>query len=48
MVDPAVAYQSYPPFEDGKAMGAFLKNSSGGVYQGTLTSVFSNLPNFEL
>lgn len=35
MVDPAVAYQDYPPFNEGKAMGAFMKNSSGGVYQGS-------------
>lgn len=36
MVDPAVAYQDYPPFNDGLAAGAFLKNADGSTYQGVV------------
>ena len=35
MVDPAVAYQDYPPFNEGASAGAFMKNN-GSVYQGKL------------
>lgn len=36
MVDPAVAYQNYPPFNDGVEDGAFLTLSNGSVYQGVV------------
>lgn len=36
MVDPAVAYQDYPAFNDGVADGAFLTLSNGSVYQGVV------------
>ena len=36
MVDPAVAYQDYPPFNDGVSAGAFMKTSNGTVFQGEL------------
>jgi alpha-glucosidase len=34
MVDPAVAYQDYPPFNDGVEVGAFMRNANGSVFQG--------------
>ncbi|RAO65251.1 uncharacterized protein BHQ10_001263 [Talaromyces amestolkiae] len=36
MVDPAVAYQDYAPFNDGVDAGAFLTVSNGSVYQGVV------------
>jgi alpha-glucosidase len=36
MVDPAVAYQDYPTFNDGVSDGAFLTLSNGSVYQGVV------------
>jgi alpha-glucosidase len=36
MVDPAVAYADYPPFQSGVEDDIFLKNASGGVYQGVV------------
>jgi len=36
MVDPAVAYQNYPAFNNGVDADIFLKNSSGGIYQGVV------------
>ncbi len=32
MVDPAVAYQEYPPYQRGAADGIFLRRDSGGDY----------------
>jgi len=34
MVDPAVAYQDYPAFNDGEDV--FLKTSNGSIYQGVV------------
>jgi alpha-glucosidase len=36
MVDPAVAYQNYPAFNNGVADDAFLKFSNGSIYQGVV------------
>jgi alpha-glucosidase len=36
MVDPAVAYQNYPAFNNGVERNAFLKVSNGSVYQGVV------------
>ncbi|QIW98810.1 hypothetical protein AMS68_004328 [Peltaster fructicola] len=36
MVDPAVAYQDYPPFNDGVSQNAFLKVANGSVYKGVV------------
>lgn len=36
MVDPAVAYQDYPPFNDAVQQNAFLKTSNGSVYKGVV------------
>ncbi|KAK3114409.1 hypothetical protein LTR53_007334 [Teratosphaeriaceae sp. CCFEE 6253] len=36
MVDPAVAYQPYPAFDEGVAADAFLKTSNGSVYKGVV------------
>lgn len=36
MVDPAVAYQDYPPFNDGVADNAFMKTANGSVYKGVV------------
>lgn len=36
MVDPAVAYQNYPPFNHGVEDNAFLKFSNGSVYKGVV------------
>ncbi|KAL1593124.1 hypothetical protein SLS60_010731 [Paraconiothyrium brasiliense] len=36
MVDPAVAYQDYDAFNNGKEADIFLKNSSGAIYQGVV------------
>ncbi|KAK4543376.1 hypothetical protein LTR36_005519 [Oleoguttula mirabilis] len=36
MVDPAVAYQDYPPFNNGVADDAFLKVANGSVYKGVV------------
>jgi alpha-glucosidase len=38
MVDPAVAFQDYPPFNDGVDVGAFMRNSDGSIFQGRLRS----------
>lgn len=36
MVDPAVAYQDYPPFNNGVEQGAFLKYPNGSIYEGVV------------
>lgn len=36
MVDPAVAYQNYPAFNDGVSQDAFLKVGNGSVYKGVV------------
>lgn len=36
MVDPAVAYQDYPPFNEGVDANAFLKRANGSVYKGVV------------
>ncbi|TKA79243.1 hypothetical protein B0A55_06265 [Friedmanniomyces simplex] len=36
MVDPAVAYQNYPGFNDGVSADAFLKVANGSVYKGVV------------
>ncbi|KAK1810916.1 hypothetical protein LTR12_014715 [Friedmanniomyces endolithicus] len=36
MVDPAVAYQNYPPFNNGVADKAFLTTANGSVYKGVV------------
>jgi alpha-glucosidase len=36
MVDPAVAYSNYTPFNDGVEDSVFLTNSDGSVYQGVV------------
>ncbi|KAK5111910.1 hypothetical protein LTR62_004642 [Meristemomyces frigidus] len=36
MVDPAVAYQNYPPFNNGVDTDSFLKVSNGSVYKGVV------------
>lgn len=33
MVDLAVAYQDYPPFNDGVDVGVFMRNDNGSVFQ---------------
>ena len=34
MVDPAVAYQGYPPLNDRVEVGTFMRNDNGSVFQG--------------
>ena len=36
MVDPAVAYQNYPAFNNGVQDDAFLKVANGSVYKGVV------------
>jgi len=36
MVDPAVAYQDYPAFNNGADQGIFLKYANGSIYQGVV------------
>ena len=36
MVDPAVAYQDYPGFNNGNEQGVFLHRSNGSVYEGVV------------
>ena len=36
MVDPAVAYQKYPGYENGIAADAFLKFANGSIYEGVV------------
>ena len=36
MVDPAVAYQEYPGYENGVAADAFLKFANGSIYEGVV------------
>jgi len=36
MVDPAVAYQDYPPFNNGVQDNAFIKVSNGSIYRGVV------------
>lgn len=36
MVDPAVAYQKYPGYENGAALDAFINLANGSVYQGVV------------
>ena len=42
MVDPAVAYQDYPPFTDGVEVGAFMRNDDGSVFQGNFHLIILN------
>jgi alpha-glucosidase len=42
MVDPAVAYQDYPPFTDGVEVGAFMRNDDGSVFQGNFHLILLN------
>ena len=36
MVDPAVAYQDYPGFNNGRDQDVFLKYENGSIYQGVV------------
>lgn len=36
MVDPAVAYQNYPAFNNGAQQGIFMKLANGSIYQGVV------------
>lgn len=36
MVDPAVAYQDYPGFNNGRDQDVFLKFDNGSIYQGVV------------
>lgn len=36
MVDPAVAYQDYPAFNEGKEEGIFMKTANGSIYRGVV------------
>lgn len=36
MVDPAVAYQDYPAFNNGAEQGIFMKYSNGSIYKGVV------------
>lgn len=36
MVDPAVAYQNYPAFNNGVQKNAFMKDSNGSIYKGVV------------
>jgi len=36
MVDPAVAYQNYPAFNNGAQQGIFMKFANGSIYQGVV------------
>lgn len=36
MVDPAVAYQNYTAFDNGKNMSVFMKNEDGSIYEGVV------------
>lgn len=36
MVDPAVAYQDYPAFNNGAEQGIFMKYSNGSIYEGVV------------
>lgn len=46
MVDPAVAYKDYSPFNAGAKAGAFLKNSNGSVYQGVVWPGLAAFPDW--
>lgn len=46
MVDPAVAYQNYPPFNEGVDAGAFLTLSNGSVYQGVVWPGITAFPDW--
>jgi alpha-glucosidase len=39
MVDPAVAFQDYPPFNNGADAGAFMRLSNGSIFQGNSISI---------
>lgn len=39
MVDPAVAYQNYSAFNNGRDQGIFLKTANGSIYQGVVWPV---------
>jgi len=36
MVDPAIAYQDYPAFNNGKDAGVFYQTNNGSIYQGVV------------
>lgn len=46
MVDPAVAYQDYPPFNNGVQDGAFMKLSNGSIYQGVVWPGITAFPDW--
>ena len=46
MVDPAVAYTDYPPFEEGVQDSIFLTNSNGSVYQGVVWPGITAFPDW--
>jgi alpha-glucosidase len=39
MVDPAVAFQDYPPFNDGVDAAAFMRLSNGSIFQGNFIPI---------
>jgi alpha-glucosidase len=46
MVDPAVAYQNYPAFNNGAKDDAFLKFSNGSIYQGVVWPGITAFPDW--
>ena len=46
MVDPAVAYQDYPPFNNGVAKDAFMKVANGSVYKGVVWPGVTSFPDW--
>lgn len=46
MVDPAVAYQNYPAFNNGVSAGAFLKNNNGSIFQGVVWPGITAFPDW--
>lgn len=44
MVDPAVAYQNYGPFNRGKDLDVFLKREDGSIFEGMLPRFRSRMP----
>lgn len=46
MVDPAVAYQDYAAFNNGKNMSVYLHNEDGSIYQGVVWAGVSAFPDW--
>src|SRR4051812_25117401 len=46
MVDPAVAYQEYPPFERGDADNILLKRANGSIWQGVVWPGITAFPDW--